>query len=1316
MNFKRIIAAIGSAAVLASSLPCAAAADGAYSVTDEFKSLDYTYEASAFACSDTADAKYGDTSRAVKTDVWDSYIVYKFKGLKSFELVTYETSSTKLVSRILDTIVDIYLSEDGSEWVSAEVNTSFSSDEQWRKYVYSCDSIDEDMRYLKIVAKRLGADYNSQHEVQLGKIKFDFASGGRLIPSSGNVEFKQDNGLSAVFGDDFNSYAEKWTVDDAYSELVKNEKEDGDGFVSLESQTEGKSVLAPYITADGPSLNGQFYKISAKIKVENHSGDKCISVLSLKDDEPINSYPISVNREGLLGYRNANYEHVSFEPACYVEPGEWHTVSVVLDTINAREIAYLDGKRVSQTAAELGTPSGGGISQLKIAALEAENISGKFCVSSLEIDDAAGIYSAVGAAPSDSMHWSKAYMDFLRAQGIADLNGIDPESYVTSEEFCSWLAFCSDGKNAVNAGNGEYITRGAAVAAAAELISGDADFGVYENVFGDLLGLDKKTKDGIVRAYGEGIISGQDGKFNSMSFITYAEAAAVVAKVCSPRLRNSVGYNVGIYSDKSFSEYASLLAESLKKRGIYVETLNAEEMQNYDVLNPSVLDCVIMLNSADEEFVSCLRAYLENGGDLVVGGQGLFDSLNTFEFKLPIYNANDDPNYVYDTGALLKTAEGQEDFTEKFELNGLFSGVDAVGYEHRVYSKYIPFLEVKNKYGDHVGYGAGVLVNVGGMYPNSKWLCYGINEPEFYGTEVFRDSAAYMLGEFASGRLDRKYDDTEFIRKNIEAADSFEITEPRPEGYVHLSEDGTQLIDADGNEMFIVGGNVQGLQSMYDFPESGAFGPEQWENIFKDAHDAGLNMIRLWLDYRVLDERYAKMIINYARKYRVYILLETGHTASETLSLERLENFCRTFGDEPMILGVDYWNEPPILSFLLSFGGFEDENPIMDYNLLEWSYIKENQYLFKYFKSAWNGNVNSLVTNGTISENFRDNLVAAEMVMYYGLLEGATNFTMDNVKFRDTAEPWMYEMFQRLFDKGHAKRKAIVEKYMPHAFITIGNLDRHCMLPGVADGQDMWSYHLYNKPNTYEDVIKQLDVFGKLKAIKDMPTVMGEFGLCATDTLSDGSRIREDTSTGYNFLHWAYAFANGYSGATIWTLHERHPANYRYYLRSAKVLTGWTKGATYGERFGILDYDGSPETGYRQKFIAKASKFFETYRLSHKIGEGEISIFPDETQLKAGYDFVGDTAQYVCTRTFESERLSFDMGEDQSPLVLLDWSDGKITLLSSHEMDIVIDPSGYLPAITAGKCTVSGSGDIVSRNGNTVKIHVSAGNKVFISE
>ena len=1321
MNFKRVIAAICLAAFFFTALPCVATTDdGAYSITDEFKTMDYTYKVNAFASFNTSDAKYGDTSRAIKTDVWDSHIVYRFKGLESFELTTYETNSTRLTSNILDVIVDIYLSEDGTEWVSADVEENFASDEQWRKYVYVCKNIDESVKYLKIVVKRLGAGYQSQHEAQLGRIKFNFAKGGKLLPKASNVEIVDDNGLSAVFGDDFNAGLGNWNIDESFADLVKSVKVDGDGVAALESCMDGKTARSPFIETTGLALNDQFYKISAKIKLENHSGDKCISILSLRDGQPVYSYPISINKEGCLGYRNADYQHVSIEPACYVSTDEWHTVSAVIDTKNALAVYYLDGVRVSEQTAELGTPSDGGISQIKIAALESDNVSGTMSVSSILVEDAQGLFSAIGTTATELSkngvnHWSKPYTDFLIAQGVSSVKGVNPESYITAEEFYSWIKLCSEGDN-ISAVGKNPITRAEAVSAAMDnIVKSDEDFETYANVFDDLSGLDQKTKNNIISAYGEGIISGQNGKFTPKNSITYAEAASIVAKACSPRMRVSAGYNVAVYSDKSFVNYAETLIKKLKQNGMHARIFDAVDMQDYDVLNDSVIDCLVLLNAVEDSFIPTIRAYVENGGDLVVGGSGMFDRLNNHEFRLPFYNANDDPNYAYDTGVLLKTAEGQEDFTKNFKLKGIFSGVDAVGYEDRVYSKYIPFLEIQNKYGDRIGYGAGVLVNIGGLYPYSNWLGYGINEPEFYGTDVFRDGTAYILNEFKSGRLDKKYEDTMFIQNNKDAVANFVMTEPRPAGYVHLSEDGTQLIDADGNEMFVVGANVQGLQSMYDTSDSGAMRPEFWENIFKVAHDAGVNVIRLWLDYRTIDENIAKMVINAARKYRVYFFLEGSMSASEAVSLDRIEAYCKAFGDEPMFLGIDYGNEPHKVLFLASMGGTEEENPIMEYNLLESDFIKSNPALINYFKTAWGNNISSFVNNGTFSISFRDSLAAAEMVAYYQLLEGSDGFDMKDAKFREDAEPWMYEMFERLFAQGFERRNSLVKKYSSHAMVTIGHLNRQAMLPGVADGQDFWSYHAYVKPDSYERVLDEMALYGKLKDIKDMPTVLGEFGLCATDKLADGSIVREDTSNAYNFLHWAYAFANGYSGAVLWTLTERHPANYRYLFSGNQPRSSWEKGSTYFERWGAFSYDGNPDTGYKPKFTAKATKFFETYRLSHNIGDGEIDIFPDDTQMKAGYNFVGDTAQYVCARSFESDRISFDIGEDQSPLVLLDWSDGKITLLASHEMDIVIDPSKYVSGITADSCVVSGSGDLVSRSSNTIKIRTSKGNKVYIS-
>ena len=200
-----------------------------------------------------------------------------------------------------------------------------------------------------------------------------------------------------------------------------------------------------------------------------------------------------------------------------------------------------------------------------------------------------------------------------------------------------------------------------------------------------------------------------------------------------------------------------------------------------------------------------------------------------------------------------------------------------------------------------------------------------------------------------------------------------------------------------------------------------------------------------------------------------------------------------------------------------------------------------------------------------------------------------------------------------------------------------------------------------------------------------------------------------ETSGAYNFLHWLYAYANGFGGAVIWGLDTWNPIYYRY------NDSEWNfEDDIFKERSAIMYYDGNPETKYSEKPAALATAFFKKFTDTHNIGDGTLEIVKADTQSGTGYVFTADTAEYVHNTTYSSERLQFKTIDGSAPIVMLDWSSGNIDIMATQTVTIRINPSEYISDIKAKNANISGLYGGGNRNGSYLTIDLLEGEIVTI--
>lgn len=1330
-------------------------ADEEYVFIDELKSLDNTFSAKnvSIVCSPTE--KYGDTSRLVKSGKAEGEIVYNVSNLRKIEIMAYETVELK------DQLT-VYFSEDGQEWDTIHRDRTLMQSDKWDKkrykikdtYTTKSGKYIYDMSFVKIVLPATSAQKDgaiSPEELQLGEIKFFFNSGGGFVNKPNPINA---NGLSAVFYDKMNTLSGKWTVLEEHTDYVKVKDFDGEKYLTL--TTKSGSSTDTYITADDLNLENGIYRINFKMAADNNAFDR--NVIIATNNNRANGkyiYPISFSTTGKIGYRDQSFTYCNFPVAYDYIANTVYQISIILDTVNANEIVYINGTLVTPSPVSLAESADGGISQIKLANMETPSVDGNTYFSSFiceeKINMLGTVYGSYEFADMSS-NFAKEFATNLVYQNILDYStNFNPTARITTNDFLSWVIRAYKGvaptanpiEKAVELGiveNGEF-TNGSATVTREKMasvlssiaIGNDENKQFYNNVFADSNSISANYKDGVNKAAALGIISAVKGdSFRPGDYATKAEAATMVWKTFYPAARSISGYTIGIYAGDGFTTQAQTVYNSLK--GTYdTKIINESDLSNRYIMSTDILSCIIFMNGIDttSNGISFLHSYLENGGDMVVLGEDLFHTLNTPTVKIPIFEGYDQEQLNYTGAKKIVTAEGQDYFGKIANINGNYSGTSAVGYVFADNSKYIPVLEVRDKYDRRLGYASGVLIEYEGQYRGGNWLFYGIRESAFYNGEPFISTLKSALNNFKSSTFLAQFSRDAEINKNIAALENYEITEPRPSGYVHVSDDGKSLIDADGNELFVVGQNIYGL-SEYCYSSGdqtkGTFSVEKMEQQFKLSSDAGVNVYRFWWPPYLEDieaNKAAKVLINLARKYRIYLIFVGPGSNKTENDLAWYERFTSTYGDEPMVIGYDLMNEPNMRQVLLSFGGNGNDNPLLNYDIFNFPEFNSVSSTYQYLLD------NSYKDfEGIVSEDLRRRAAAAEALFRKKVIDYPTSgyslendFAMTQVSFQKGVSSDIINMLSAVVKKGIKERKDIIHQNAPHALVTVGYMNFVAMLPGVAESLDFWNHHTYVKPDTYDNVIEQLSIYNKQKTWSDgIPSIMGEFGLTdghylydklkQTKSAPSPERVRTDTAGGYQFLMWLYAWANNYGGAIDWMGTPRNPTAYRYYATS-----NWTpETKLYLERHSIYYYDGNPENQMALQPQGIALKFFKKFRKTHKIGDGDLTIFEDTTQLKAGYNFEADTAEYICASRFESDRLEYTTDDNSSPLLLLDWACDKLFIESTKDMQISIKLKSYLPKLNSSSAYIEGKYKASVQDGDYITLDLLANERICIKD
>ncbi len=705
--------------------------------------------------------------------------------------------------------------------------------------------------------------------------------------------------------------------------------------------------------------------------------------------------------------------------------------------------------------------------------------------------------------------------------------------------------------------------------------------------------------------------------------------------------------------------YVAMLADRLRSAAVPVRTITAEELASRAVLAPDRVKTVVLTNGTclPAAAFENLMAFLRGGGNLLaMGGRA---------FRQPVVRCGDDwqtPAESAEAGKRLVFREAFDDYAV-YDLSevtcvrthaaqdwldtglcwdGPVAGVSAVGFASPHESTFVPLLAAEDEHGRVRGWAASMLLHHAGQYAESQWGLFGVEDAAFYRDEQVLDLLVRILQGFHSGawlKRARRED-------SATAVTGLELTAPKPPPLA--IRDG-HFVYPDGRRFFMIGVNM--FNSFDTFYGGGV----QWD-VRRLQHDfarmerAGINAVRIhdFGRFAVAREPHRlETFLELCRRHGIYVLaainvgrhgyLRDGKTAMQA----EARRMARLLKDEPALLGYDLQNEP------------------------YWWEIAQAPFrgtaLGEHFPvpgGAWDEYIRSL----EVSE--------ADWTTTFPGLEGPLPLPADprlrrayeNVNaIMGTWIGWLVEAI-RAEDAAHP--------------ITVGYNTILGCLPANAP-LEFVSHHVYEHPRDLEHVRHNLTTFDRLGDIwSDRPITLGEFGYSSGDLL-EGEHLDVYTQAVGEIVHWLYALAQGYDGAMKWQLCDATPA---YQWRFAT----WHRDNPEAERlrerrFGMFWPDGTLEG--RPKPIAYATRFLRDCVDEGLIG-GDLELRRCANPIGTGYVFRGEKVLFVGGSEYCSSEMRVESRHSFN--VMLRWDDRSMTILSTADATVTLDPEDITPGKRLG--------------------------------
>jgi len=579
------------------------------------------------------------------------------------------------------------------------------------------------------------------------------------------------------------------------------------------------------------------------------------------------------------------------------------------------------------------------------------------------------------------------------------------------------------------------------------------------------------------------------------------------------------------------------------------------------------------------------------------------------------------------------------------------------------------------------------LLNHRGAYRNSAWLLCGIETPEFYRDPQFLAELPKLLAQVASPELFQQLRRTEQAERQA----SYALTTPPPhEGFIRRSADGRHLVYPDGRRFFMTGCNYVG-----GFTRCGGrmwaadfFDAREVEDDFRKANEAGLNVMRYWLQ-GTLDEdirqghlEKVNTIRECARRHGVYLLLDlpgTGYATEEAM-LASHRRIAQAFRDEPMVLGYDLRNEP----YVSTLGGIQYTGTpppvqtadlaaiypeLVDMGKVD-AWLKERpQWLHL---PSW-----------IQGEEARRVAVANALWSRYTEEFGLRSSSLTGLAGKVPSGRWqpLVDVVDQSLERWLYGQMKTIREVDPNYLITVGHNTALTILPANAP-LDFVSEHIYTRPFSYEHVMENITTLDRLKALwPDRPISLGEFGYSNGIALADGYLDPHTSSVG-EMIHYLYAFANDYDGCKKWMLVDWPMAVMRHY-------GDWDRGEvtrTYEERFGLFTYDGT-RSG-RPKPIVPALHFLRGV-IDRQAPSGTLTVTHDANPIGTGYVYRTTGALLVGGRQAELPELRFQCGDTAH--IMLEWNATGLRVMATADVMIEVDVKALAPELANRKLAAKGT-------------------------
>ncbi len=720
-----------------------------------------------------------------------------------------------------------------------------------------------------------------------------------------------------------------------------------------------------------------------------------------------------------------------------------------------------------------------------------------------------------------------------------------------------------------------------------------------------------------------------------------------------PLTATAWGYSVAVMENKTAGKLLPAINLFFK-----AESISCEKFSKIDKYDCLIISDNFKLSEVQQEK---LFSFLKSGKDLVLLGANDINLPG-----LPVFEHRD--IYYYKDAKVIKTYEKQDVLKSQVEIKGSFIGLSAIGFEYPEVSHYIPILAVEDDYSRNVGFACGVLINYAGEFKNSNWILFGVDSAEFYKDKNFIDVLVKLINKVKNKSF------AEGLKKQDAANEKkcLKITSPGPKDYVKLSEDGKHFILPNGKKFFALGCNYLGpFERQTEFGED-YYNLKRIEQDFKKAKEAGINSFRLWNSRIDQYPERLKTIIELARKYQIYLILQPREhpLATDKSLINVFKRTAQIAGGEKIILGYDLMNEPYI-TMIGSVSANGKPSEILQHKVYE-------RYSNKYYDRKWveytYKNPGWPEIGKWITGNDAKNLYAAYSMgkRYIEKFNPPSDYScLYGINSSLPIEP-EYKGFIDAVDNTFAywisSHQQAIRQLDKNHFYTVGYNTSLAALP-CNKMLDFTSQHIYQMPYSYDDMKKAVTTYDRLRALwPNKPITLGEFGFSSGLKMPDGKYIGPDAASVGEMLVYLYAFAHDYSGAYLWLLSEWPVANMKY---NAPWIS--QERQIYESRFGMYYYDGT-EQG-RPKPIAYAMKFFREYIDSHNPGSGKLDIIKADTPMQTGYVFTDKDALFAGNTKYDSAALKFYSQESTN--VMLMWDKNKLKIMATNDTEVIVDMTQF---------------------------------------